>query len=462
MASPPQSDFKPAKIITPAIRQRLQERLTQARKLSRAEPCPHKQIDELLCECVIVDPGNTAYIGALLHHLRRSDRPRRTEFIPFWRRFFGQERNEFHSTLSQAAAAKHWEEVLAVGPPLLCQQPQSVEILHHLAAACAALEHEQAELCYLQAAVAIAPRDVETQRQLARALTRQGRFDEALPAWDALAELIPADDECQQTLKILRPDPPTADATGWLTDDEERAIRSDLAAGTLSMEQLKKLLDHLRLWQWHRLGERHEVLDQAAIIMGPTLELQELRDWLIRDQTIDMIFVPAQLARLRQEYQQLSDRQWAESRRLILEMAVQRCERYPGDRSLRLELGRALNFNENFGEAAKTLGPLTRVPELRATALFELARSWRGLKQNNRAVDCLREAIDLYLVADNEAAAKDSLDFCLFYALDLNHAELVEKCCRRLLEFRENEGQGQGHQFYRDTLDNLGRLCQNP
>ena len=40
-------NLAPAKIITPAIRQRLQERLTQARKLSVAQPCPHGQIDEL-------------------------------------------------------------------------------------------------------------------------------------------------------------------------------------------------------------------------------------------------------------------------------------------------------------------------------------------------------------------------------------------------------------------------------
>lgn len=473
MTSSPQG-LHPAKIITPAIRQRLQELLTKARRMTRATPCPHGQIDDLLCECVIVDPGNTVYIGALLQHLRRSDRPRgmTNERGPTgpWDLVIGHlkrllsvgfgSRPDPLSPIRTALDACNWEQVLTLGPPALCREPQSVEILRHLAAACAALEHEQAELCYLQAAVALAPSDVETQRQLARALTRQGLFDEAAVAWKRLTELLPEDEECRQTIKILCEYEPPADAPGILAEDDERQIRSAVESGTASMEQFRQLIHHLS--NSRKLDEAEHILNRATMLLGTTLQLQDWREHLTMVRGWTALDIAHDLCALRPDYSQLPERKLSESNRVDLQICGRRCERYPDDLRLQIQLGRLLHSNGNFSEAVKRLEPVATIDAHRAEALAELGRSWEKLRQGDKAMACYQEAIDLAQSQGDLKTARRALRNAARLAERNGDSQLARSCYSRLLEFPVvSDLDRTHHDLYQLMLDNLDRVCHN-
>ncbi len=459
MSSSPQG-LRPAKIITPAIRQRLQERLNQARKLSLAQPCPHGQIDELLCECVIVDPGNTVYIGALLHHLRRSDRPRRTGFQPVLSFLSRLASGDVAKPVRLAAESQNWTEVLTLAPPALCQQPQSTEILCHLATACAALEHEQAELCYLQAAAALAPDDAETQRQLARALTRQGLFDDAAIAWKRLAEMLPEDDECRQTIKILCEYEPPQGTAGLLSDDEVREIQDVVDAGTVNWDQVRKLFDHLL--GWHKFDEAAKLLDHATALFGPNLTLLECREQLVLGRSTRLLFIATKLAVLRGEYLPVADRAVNESVRTHLQVYYQRCERHPEDPELQLNLARMLSQSGNYSEAIKRLEGVVKVPRLRAKALHALGHAWEKLSQPDKGMSCYRESVELALAEGDEATASFSLQWATFLAQRQGKLDLVREFCEQTLSLQSTDELTRIHQDYcRSMLDNLGGVCHN-
>jgi tetratricopeptide (TPR) repeat protein len=461
MTPSPQTALTPAKIITPAIRQRLQERLNQARKLSVGHPCPRGQIDKLLCECVIVDPGNTVYIGALLHHLRRSDRPGGVGFQPamtFLSRLFA---TDPLPAIRHAAANQNWDQVLTLAPPALCQQPQSVEILRHLATACAALEHEQAELCYLQSAIALAPADAETERQLARALTRQGLFDDAAIAWKRLAEMLPEDEECRQTIKILREYTPPEGITGLLADDEVREIQNAVDAGTATWEQVRRLFDHYR--GWRRFDEAQRLLDSAMGLFGPSLMLFECREQLLMDRSTHSLFIATELAAFRGEYLPIADRAVNESVRTHLQVYYQRCERHPEDPELKLNLGRILSQSGNYSEAVKRLEEVAEIPRLRAKALYALGHAWEKLRQPGKAMSCYRESIELAIGERDETTASFSLQWATFLAQRQGNLELVRNFCGQALLLQSTDESVRSHQDWcRSMLDNLNCVCHNP
>ena len=474
MPSQPQSDLKPAKIITPAIRQRLQERLNEARKLSRAKPCPHGQIDELLCECVIVDPGSTVYIGALLHHLRRSDRPgemtndqapmtKGAGRIGHWGLVIGHLSRLFRSPdplppIRDAAEKKDWIQVLTLAPPALCRQPQSVKLLRHLAAACAALEHEQAELCYLQAAVALAVDDAEVQRQLARALTRQGLFDDAAVAWKRLAEMLPEDEECRQTIKILCEYEPPAGRAGVLAEEEVQVLQAALENETVTLEQLRKLFDHLRAWQ--KFDEAQQLLDRAIGMFGANLTLLECREQLLIDRSDWATILANALGSVRDEYRQTSRRAMSQSVRTHLQVQYQRCERHPNDAALQLGLAQLLTGSGNYNEAQNRLTAVAEVPHLRAKALQSLGITWDRLKQADKAMSCFRESIQIALHDRDEQTAVWSLELAAMRASQDGDRELARELCQQALSLQSTDELVRIHQkFCRHMLDNLNGVC---
>ncbi|HUE69623.1 MAG TPA: hypothetical protein VMP01_01945, partial [Pirellulaceae bacterium] len=429
--------------------------------LSLAQPCPHGQIDELLCECVIVDPGSTVYIGALLHHLRRSDRPRRTEVITVWRRIFlSGKRNEFRSTLRQAAETQNWDQVLTLAPPALCQQPQSIEILQHLATACAALEHEQAELCYLQAAAALAPADAETQRQLARALTRQGLFDDAAIAWKRLAELLPEDEECRQTIKILCEHQPLEGFIGLLSESEVGEIANALNTGTVTVQQVRKLFDHLR--GWRKFDQAELLLDHAAVLLGPSLSLLEWREQLAIDRSDHPMFVATALGDLRAEYRQSDHRATSQSVRTHLQVQYQRYERHPNDLAIQLHLGQLLTFSGNYSEAIKRLEEVVKIPQYRARALQSLGYAWEKLKQSDKAMSCYEESLEIALREGDEETASWSLQIAADLAERTGNIGLARDFCTKMMSLScPNEGRRLQQDFARTMLDNLKGVCHN-
>src|SRR5678815_406855 len=166
--------------VTPAQRQRLQKLWEEARGFIARQPRQPEdaeRIHKLLVECVATDPGNTVYLDALLMNLR--------ELAPKNR--VGSSTWAFLMPKSGAIARRYLKEfpaggpakALALGPAALRDSGRRfLDVLTVLATACGELDLPQAEIRYLQECLHWFP-DEDVTMGLARALLRQGRFDEA-------------------------------------------------------------------------------------------------------------------------------------------------------------------------------------------------------------------------------------------------------------------------------------------
>src|SRR5439155_24482808 len=89
-------------------------------------------------------------------------------------------------------------------PDVFWKRPRDVAQLRRAATAAATLDFDEVELRYLYTARPLVPDDVETLRMLARALTRQGRFEEALGPWFAVLALNAKHGEAERAIEDLR------------------------------------------------------------------------------------------------------------------------------------------------------------------------------------------------------------------------------------------------------------------
>jgi tetratricopeptide (TPR) repeat protein len=210
--------------------------------------------------------------------------------------------------------------------------------------------HEEAELRYLRAALESAPDNSTALRLLARALTRQGRFDEAAESWRQLATPAP-DAEVEQAIRALRED-----------RDVEAADRQLMEAGASGGENLalRREREELRLTR----AAQQVTIARRRALTDPHPRAQALVHRLEAEQ-------------LRQE----------------IEILHLRCERLPGDMQLRLELGRKLKQAGNFSGAISRLEEAHGHDDLAAEVLLELGECWQHLRQFEKAIDFYQQAI---------------------------------------------------------------------
>src|SRR5262245_40905220 len=180
----------PSILITPDLRRRLQQRYEEALALAAAPRPDFRRVHELLAECVQADPGNTLYLDALLANLRRKGTVRGglRQWLASW--FHSPQKPRDTSPTAGDVAASSVPStlcsVLAAAPTTLWTRANDAATLRQHAAAASDCGFDEIELRYLAAARESAPDDPETLRMLARALTRQGRFEEATGPWFAV------------------------------------------------------------------------------------------------------------------------------------------------------------------------------------------------------------------------------------------------------------------------------------
>ncbi|HEX5106571.1 MAG TPA: tetratricopeptide repeat protein [Pirellulaceae bacterium] len=351
-------------LITPDLRRRLQQRYEEALRLKNHQPPQHARIHELLAECLRADPGNTLYLEALLANVRKWQ-PRKGSGIPGWLTGWissrsgespaGGERTEY-SVLSTQYLADHpidetvAREALRNSPDLILSGCDDANTFVSLAAACAAFDLDQAAVRHLRLASESAPDDAAVARMLARALTRQGHFDEAAAHWQRLVAIAP-DAEAQQALDDLQ-------------------VPSDLES-----------------------SDRQ--LAEASAAGGEDLALRRERE------NLRLAHIEQQVATARQrarhdphpKAQALAAALAAELLRQEIEILHLRSERLPGDRQLRLDLARKLKQVGNYSGAIQRLEEVRGDPALAAEVLLELGECWQHLRQFERALDFYRQAV---------------------------------------------------------------------
>ena len=318
----------------------------------------HPRIHELLAECLRADPGNILYVTALLANLRQWQ-PGRGWLRGWWsgRKSTGRYAlsAEYSLLSTQYLASEPIDRGAAAtlfqtAPELLQGARDEPNLFLVLAAACAAFDLDLAELRYLQAALETGPQDQRTLRLLARALTRQGRFEEALGYWNSL--LVHGNDaEAQKAVDDLR-DEHQYEATDSRLAEAHAAGGEDLA--------IRQQREDLRLAR----AEQQLTIARRRAASDPHPKAQTL------------------VARLDEEL--LSQ---------AIEILNLRCERLPGDRKLRLELARRLKRAGNYSGAIQRLEEARNDPALAAEVLLELGECWQHLRQFDKALDFYRQAI---------------------------------------------------------------------
>lgn len=355
-------------LITPDLRRRLQQRYDEARQLAAAPRPGRHRVHELLAECVRADPGNILYLQALLANLREwTPQPQRT-WLPKWlggkgSGFFGGEGHSHEVRPSSAKESRPPEEALRAAPELLLKGRQDPNVLGELAEAAGACDLDEAELLYLHEARRMAPDDAGVLRQLARALTRQGRFEDAVNPWLAVLALDP-DAEAAQAVEDLKDAAHLVGADGDLT-------RAQHAAGA-DLRILAKVEEQLL----QRSQQRIEMA-RARAAADPHPKAQ----------------------RLVGEFEK-------EHNRLLIDIYHLRAERLPQDAGVRIELARRLKQAGNYSGAIQRLEEALKLSPEDAFVCIELGENWQHLRQFGKALDYYQQAAAL---ARDAAALKLAL-----------------------------------------------------
>ena len=388
---------------SPDFRRRLQQRYEEAVRLTAQQPCDYARVHELLAECVRSDPGSILYLDALLANLRSWQPKRQRSWWPKWMQGRANSSGNEPATLQGINEDKVLSteySVLRRAPEALLQNPTDTTLLQQLAAAAGACDFDEVELRHLIAARHAAPDDPETLRLLARALTRQGRFEEAVGPWFAVLAIAP-DAEAAQAVEDLR--------------GSEECIESPPFADRASGEKnadTAKLLDLARLYQRQRCYSTAEkYFDQAQAASGSSLALTEERVQLRLARSQSRI----EIARRRVAHdahpkaQSLVGRFEAEHLRLETEILHLRSERLPGDWKIRVELARRLKLAGNHSGAIQRLEEANRLQPEEPEILVELGECWQHLRQFVKALDYYHQAVGRAVGEAETRTASESL-----------------------------------------------------
>jgi tetratricopeptide (TPR) repeat protein len=364
----------PSPLTSPDFRRRLQQRYEEAARLAAQQPCDHARVHELLADCVRSDPGSILYLDALLANLRSWQPKRPRSWWPKWitigARNGGigsvpEQTNKAENVPGTAVLSTKYA-VLRAAPEALLPGRDDPEVLNQLATAAGACDFEQVELRYLTAARDAAPDDSQAQRLLARAMTRQGRFEEAAAVWKSVLPLA-TDSEVAQAVDDLRTD--------------------------------------------EKLSSAERDLDRAQAASGGSLSRMQEREELRLASSQQRITI----ARLRAAHdthpkaQSLVGRFEAEHLRLETEILHLRSERLPGDWKIRVELARRLKLAGNYSGAIQRLEEANRLQPEEPEILVELGECWQHLRQFAKALDYYHQAVGRAAVEGEMRTASESL-----------------------------------------------------
>ncbi len=374
---------EPPRVISPDERRRLQVRYAQAQSLMARSEYDFREVHQLLARCLEVDPGNLRYIDLLLLNLKR--RQEAGTQAGLFARWIGATPLGAHAAAERALAGEEWSAAMRFALEALWGRGLEAATLGLAADACAGMQLGPAELRYRQAAVEASPGAAEPVRRMARSLARWGQFEAAAEMWRRLLELLPGDAEAAAELSESHPvksDPKLAELEGRIAaNPADIDAVLELAAARLAEGDFEA-------------GQR--LLTQASAVGGGDLRIREAWERLSLAQSEHRLRTARQRAERdgTAEAMRLVESLVDEHERLALGIAHSRAERFPGDGTLKLDLGRKLKQSGNFSGAAQRFEELRLIPGFEQVALVELGECWQHLRQFGKALDFYRAAIE--------------------------------------------------------------------
>lgn len=405
-------------------------------RLAARASCDRAAVHAILAECLREDPGNTLYLDALLTNLWKWEPKAGRSWLSGW---FGGAKETVDAAANLDSVPSTQDSVLGTEHQALREAPDRLVRRWHdpqfyvqLAAAAGRCDLDEIELRYLTEAQRIAPEDASVRRQLARCLTRQGRFEEAIEHWQKLAK-HDSDPEATQAASNLTP---TALAAKLLDDSSLPSAESLLAtARSLATEG--------------RFAAAEQCFSRAQQASGGDLAILAERE--------DLRLAHSQLrlavARRRAESdphpkaQSLVGRMEQEHNRLEIDIFHLRSERHPHDKQLKLELARRLKRAGNYSGAIQRLEEALADPSLAAVANLELGECWQHLRQFAKALGYYRQAAQIDEA--NQSTQLTALYRIGVLAAAMNEAGDAKSALTRLVAIKPN---------YKDARERLDKL----
>lgn len=500
--TPAQSEVPGEPVITPALRRQLQQCYEHACRLLGQDKPDREYAHTLLMQCVVADPGNLVYVEAFLKNLQDKYNNNRRGA---WSLFGGGGRNR--GEFKKAVAKGNWAEVLKLGPELLYSNPWDVLVLRGMAQACEAFRYNEVELRYLKNALDANPKDIDVNRHCAQSLARMGQFDQAIACWHRIEELRPNDQEAKRmiaelTVERARPQlgmgpaarrtasarstgtSPPARASGPAPSTGESSSQAADPGDTAAVDESSQPAPTRRtveLTPVQRLEkaiqDEPEILENYFELIDLYVEAQRFADaervWQrvhsVAPADLDVIAKGEELLLAVAEHQlavakkQAASQQTAEAKQLVerceeellrrqLTVWDARCQRFPDNHQLKLELATYLRRAGNYREAAERLQEARRDPQLAALATLQLGECYQQLRQYEKALHCYRRAAEKAAEDPEQLTVrKSSLYRAGVLAAAMKQYGTAEQCFDQLLALDPD---------YKDAAARLDKLRQ--
>ncbi len=411
------------KPLAPAVRKRLQSCFEHGSR--SAAKGDFDYATNMFTMCVAGDPGNPIYVRQFLDNLvkRYKDNKKGAGFTS------APKAAALKGSIKKARYSKDTDAVLKSGIEMLKINPWDVSTLVAVAEVCDTLNHDEAGLIYLKAALDVNPKDGEVNRVCGRTLAALGQFDQAIACWHRVEQAKPGDDEAARAIGELAvektishggyeraesshdvktakgiPDDPRAEALAKLSP--EQRLEKQIAKSPDGIDPYVELAD------LHTREEHHnkatEVLQRALEASGGDIMIHErLEDSQCRHARQQVKIAKAKAAKQKTpESIELAKKMRGRLDTMELEMYRTRAERYPNNLGMKYELGLRLKRVGQFAEAIKSLQAAAGDTKHKGAVHLELGECFQQIKQYKLALDNYEKSIE---ATDTRAADQRKL-----------------------------------------------------
>lgn len=449
---------KPGREPLPLAKRKRIEKVFEVATKKAGSASTHADFDyvaDLVLQCILADPGNGFYVRAYLDNLHKK---------------FGSVNKvgalakvksmSARGPVKKALSQEQWDEVIVQGLKVLPINPWDTATLIAMAKAANKSGDRDCEMCYLEAALKGAPKEIECNRLYAIALADRGLIDQSITFWHRVEQAKPEDEEAKRSIASLTVQ--KARASGRFEDDSDdarNARQKTQQQEVLSLEQRLQrkvkaepdnLDAHMELAQFYLNKDQYA---QAEELLAKAFELSD------GEETIREKWEDCQLRNMRQTIAHTKDpdaRKRLEAKYFHMDMEVyrRRVEQSPNNLPLKYDLGLRYIKTGQYSEAIKELQLAKNDPRRRGLCMLALGKCFQQIKQYPLARRHYEAAIEglpdhdadnkkqAYYLAGRLCLALKDLDpaekhLTMLAGLDFNYKD-VSRLLDKIAKLREN------------------------
>ncbi len=366
---------------------------------------------EMFAACVVGDPGNAAYLQAMLGILRKKNPPKKSGGLAaLWP---GGSKG---GSLRKLVAAGQQRDVIKQGIDALKGNPYDAPALLAMADACGHLSFPDTRRVYLKNALDAAPADAEVNRQCAAFLADTGEFDQAIACWVRVSNVKGLSDVAEREIARLQVEKtiaaghgmtgraapsgggkgssPAAGNATQAARDPIAELRKKIREEPTGIEAYLELADMLE--RDATVDEALKVLTDALAASGGDIKVREH----IEDRQLRWGRQKVLVAEKRVEAEDTAENRTALDRlragflRQEIEVFSARCTRYPENPAPRFELAMRLKAAGNFTEAIKAFQEVLQDSRRKGVVALELGECFQKIKQYQLAMQNYAVAVE--------------------------------------------------------------------